>query len=70
MNAQINLTKKEMNRINEMNFSKKETEDVMDEMKKMNVVAEDCNCSVWSMGTVAMGILLAVGAVVYSLIAM
>ena len=64
MNAQINLTRKEMN------FVKKETGSVMEEMKEMNVVAEDCNCSGYSLATVAAGVLLAIGAVVYSLIAM
>lgn len=33
-------------------------------------VAENCNCSVYSMFTVAGGILLAIGTVIYSIIAM
>ena len=33
-------------------------------------VAENCNCSVYSMLTVAGGILLAIGTVLYSVIAM
>lgn len=41
-----------------------------DENKENGIVSEDCNCSVYSMLTIAGGILLAVGTVVYSLIAM
>jgi hypothetical protein len=39
-------------------------------LKEQNVVAENCNCSVYSMITVAGGVLLAIGTVIYSLIAM
>ena len=45
-------------------------ENDMDEMKRLGVVSEKCNCSVYSMATVAGGILLAIGTVIYSLIAM
>ena len=41
-----------------------------EEIKEMGVVSENCNCSVYSMITVAGGILLAVGTVIYSLISM
>ena len=38
------------------------------EIKEQGIVSESCNCSVYSMITVAGGILLAIGTVVYSLI--
>jgi len=41
-----------------------------DQLKEKGIVSENCNCSVYSMITVAGGILLAVGTVIYSLIAM
>ena len=40
------------------------------ELKEQGIVSENCNCSAYSMITVAGGILLAIGTVVYSLIAM
>ncbi len=42
----------------------------MDELREMGVIAEDCHCSLFTMLSVAGGILMAVGTVVYSLIAM
>ncbi len=44
--------------------------DRRDEMKELGLVSENCNCSVYSMITVAGGILLAIGTVLYSIIAM
>lgn len=67
MNAEIKITEKKMN------FLKKDTvvkTDKMDELKEMGVISDKCNCSIYSMATVAGGILLAVGAVIFSLIAM
>lgn len=67
MNAEIKITEKEMS------FFRKDTEkkmDKMDELKEMGVISDKCNCSVYSMVTVAGGILLAVGTVIFSLIAM
>ena len=40
------------------------------EIKELGLVSENCNCSIYSMLTVAGGILLAIGTVVYSLIAL
>ena len=41
-----------------------------DENKEMGIVSDNCSCSVYSMLTVAGGILLAIGTVIYSLIVM
>lgn len=38
--------------------------------QQLGLVAEDCNCSIYSMLTVAGGILLAIGTVIYSAIVM
>lgn len=65
MNAEINFTREQMN----FNAQKKESVR-MDDLKEMGIVSDKCNCSVYSMATVAGGILLAVGTVIYSLIAM
>ncbi len=40
----------------------------MDDLKQMGVVAEDCECSAFTLWTVAGGVLLAIGTVVYALI--
>ncbi len=40
----------------------------MDEMREMGVISEDCHCSLFTMISVASGILMAVGTVVYSLL--
>lgn len=40
------------------------------EIKELGLVSENCNCSIYSMITVAGGILLAIGTVVYSFIAL
>lgn len=39
-------------------------------IEEQRLVAENCNCSVYSLLTVAGGILLAIGTVIYSVIAM
>ena len=39
------------------------------EIREEGLVSENCNCSVYSMLTVAGGILLAIGTVIYSVIA-
>lgn len=41
-----------------------------EQLKEKGIVSENCNCSVYSMITVVAGVLLAAGAVVYSLFAM
>ncbi len=64
MNAEMNFTKREIK------LMEREKENFMDEMKKMNVVSDKCNCSVFSLATVGGGVLLAIGTVIYSLIAM
>lgn len=61
MNAEMNV-----DRNSEINMDMKFTS----EQKKEMGVAENCNVSVYSLLTFAGGILLAIGAVVYSLIAM
>ena len=38
--------------------------------KELGLVSENCNCSIYSMLTVAGGILLAIGTVIYSAIVM
>lgn len=38
--------------------------------QQLGLVAENCNCSIYSMLTVAGGILLAIGTVIYSAIVM
>ena len=56
----------------EMNFARNNREE-RENVKKndnANIVAENCNCSVYSMVTVVGGVLMAIGAVIYSLIAM
>lgn len=60
MNAEMKVNR------NEINMNMRLTEKEKNEMG----VAQDCDVSVYSLMTVAGGILLAVGAVVYSLIAM
>ena len=63
MNAEMNF---------EMNFARNNREE-RENVKKndnANIVAENCNCSVYSMVTVVGGVLMAIGAVIYSLIAM
>ena len=63
MNAEMNF---------EINFARNNREE-RENVKKndnANIVAENCNCSVYSMVTVAGGVLMAIGAVIYSLIAM
>ncbi len=42
----------------------------MDDMREMGVISEDCHCSMFTLISVAAGILMAVGTVVYSLVAM
>ena len=67
MNADIRLG------TDNIKFSREETMEKMNdmqEMKDMNLVSEKCNCSVYSMVTVAGGVLMAIGTVIYSLIAM
>ena len=67
MNADIRLG------TDNIKFSRGETMEKMNdmqEMKDMNLVSEKCNCSVYSMVTVAGGVLMAIGTVMYSLIAM
>lgn len=54
----------------EIKLMGKERESLMEEMKEMKVVSDKCNCSVFSMATVAGGVLLAIGTVIYSLITM
>ncbi len=41
-----------------------------DQLKEKGILSENCNCSVYSMITVVAGVLLAVGTVIYSVIAM
>lgn len=48
----------------EMNFERKT---IMEENKEMGIVSENCNCSVFSMATVAAGVLMVIGAVVYAI---
>ena len=65
MNAEMNFTR------NQINFKAQKKESAtMDDLKEMGIVSDKCNCSVYSMATVAGGILLAIGTVIYSLIAM
>ncbi len=65
MNAEMKFTG------NKLNFdSPKKQSASVDDLKAMGVVSDKCSCSVYSMVTVAGGILLAVGTVIYSLIAM
>lgn len=47
----------------EMNFERKS---IMEENKEMGIVSDKCNCSVFSMATVVLGVLMAIGAVVYA----
>ena len=39
------------------------------EIMDMRLMAENCNCSVYTMGAVALGILFCVGIVLYALLA-
>lgn len=67
MNAEIRFDS------NNVKFSREENAEKMNdmqEMKDMGLVSEKCNCSVYSMVTVAGGVLMAIGTVIYSLIAM
>lgn len=71
MNAEMKMDRKEFiiegnQAVNKM----KNCTNKMDEMKELGLVSEDCNCSVYSMVTVGVGVLLAIGTVIYSLIAM
>ena len=60
MNAEMNVNRNEIN----MNIS------FNDEEKKEMGLAENCNVSAYSLVTIAVGILLAIGTVIYSVIAM
>ncbi len=40
----------------------------MSEMRELGVISEDCSCSVFTMLSVAGGILMAVGTVIYALL--
>ena len=66
MNAQMNFSNIGINYLREESVEKMNG---MDKMKEMGVVSEKCNCSGYSMATVAGGVLLAIGTVIYSLIA-
>ncbi len=73
MNAEMNFRNNGINFIGEektdkMNKTEKMNE--MDTLKEMGVISDKCSCSGYSMVTVAGGILLAIGTVIYSLIAM
>lgn len=61
MNAEMNV-----NRNSEIDMDMKFTR----EQKKEMGISEDCNVSIYSLLTFAGGVLLAIGAVVYSIIAM
>ena len=65
MNAEINVDRN-ADRNSDMNMGMKFSK----EQKKEMGIAENCNVSMYSLITFAGGFLLAVGAVVYSLIAM
>ena len=54
----------------EMNFERKTTVGENEENRELGLVSENCNCSVFTMGTVVCGVLLAIGAVVYALFTM
>ena len=41
-----------------------------DRNQELGLVSENCNCSIYSMLTVAGGILLAIGTIIYSVIVM
>ncbi len=67
MNAEMNFKR------NQIDFASEESEskaDLMSGMTEAGVVSERCNCSIYSMLAVAGGVLLAIGSVVYSIIAM
>lgn len=67
MNAEIRFN------TNDIKFSREENAKKMNdmqEMKDMNLVSEKCNCSIYSMITVAGGVLMAIGTVIYSLVTM
>ncbi len=72
MNAEMNFN---ANRISfakgdrEGNECRKASKPTMEEMKQMGVISDKCNCSVFTMISVAGGVLFAIGSVVYSLIA-
>ena len=63
MNSALNNGKAGADMNAQLNFNK-------DQLKEQGIVSENCNCSVYSMITVAGGVLLALGTVIYSLIAM
>ena len=65
MNAEMRFNRGEFI-IDEKKTIRKQEND-MDEMKRLGVVSEKCNCSVYSMATVASGVLLAIGTIIYSL---
>jgi hypothetical protein len=65
MNAEMKFNRGEF--IFDENKTLRAKENIMDEMKQMGVVSEKCNCSVYSMATVASGVLLAIGTIIYSL---
>ena len=63
-NIPLKLRKAGKNMNADINYNRR------DENKELGLVSENCNCSVYSMFTVAGGILLAIGTVIYSIIAM
>lgn len=70
MNAEMKMTEKEMKIFRKDTAEKMKKIDTVEEMKKAGVISEDCRCSVYSMATVAVGTLLAIGTVIFSLITM
>ncbi len=75
MNAEMNFTRNGMNfTCDPENFECKSDAHQghagMDELRKMGVLSDKCNCSVYTMLSVAGGVLFAIGTVIYSLIAM
>ena len=59
-----NSTDKKENKIMPRNIRKNENE-----MMDMRLVSDNCNCSIYTMGAVAAGILFCLGIVLYALLA-
>ncbi len=70
MNAEMNFNAKCVSFANDACNEEKAVRPTVEQMKEMGVISEKCNCSVFTMASVAAGVLLAVGSVVYSLLAM
>ncbi len=69
MNAEMNFKNNHMNFVGSECEIKKTSRPTVEDMKEMGVISDKCDCSVFTMISVAGGVLFAIGSIVYSIIA-